>query len=174
MSDGSPYRRGAPTPGGPPCPGCGGALAERDTAGVASLECPGCQGRWLWAATWSELVVDPRAQERLVAALPPTPGALGPDDGLACPRCRQPMQRHPVAGPASTPVALCRAHGLWFARGQLRAAVAQIARGERVSAAETRDRAELAAALLDIETRPRRGLFDRLLGILTRRVRTLR
>jgi hypothetical protein len=39
---------------------------------------------------------------------------------LPCPRCAHPMKREPLAR-AGVTVDLCRAHGMWFDAGELRA-----------------------------------------------------
>lgn len=101
------------------CPRCSGFLDEREAGATTLLMCNGCTGVWLDAATVARLE---RARDADVEAAAHRIGArvvtgARPDltTRVACPVCKQSLQRRPIPG-TSIAIDVCAAHGTWFDR----------------------------------------------------------
>jgi Zn-finger nucleic acid-binding protein len=118
-----------------PCPACGSDLIRSTIGGGggggdALNECPTCHGTWLDIDTFQTLTADPDRQTAVLAKLrtrDPDPATHAVT--LPCPRCRRPMQRHDYAGASGVHVDVCREHGIWFDRDELRRIVEFIRSG---------------------------------------------
>jgi len=120
----SPYR--SLPPGG--CPRCRTPLQPRSAGTVWFELCAPCRGMWLPNGSVTGFLVASEAE--LETALLADIGRLRPEPmvlvyPLACPRCTRPMRREPLAR-AGVTIDLCRAHGMWFDAGELRAFVAAL------------------------------------------------
>jgi len=125
------------------CPHCGAALAEKADDGTSVLacpncdvqmsqktindlyvtECPKCSGLWLDAATFEKICADREEQSAVLGNL------LGPDPLVSvdpnpryrpCPRCGQLMNRLNFARASGVIIDICKPHGVWFDRDELR------------------------------------------------------
>ncbi|HEY3928737.1 MAG TPA: zf-TFIIB domain-containing protein [Candidatus Koribacter sp.] len=156
------------------CSHCG-ALAQRTETGQASLqcprckrdmnsvalgktsllECPNCQGMWLDVETL-QLICAEKEQQAAVLGMPT--GKLDPPTFetsfhyIPCPVCRQIMNRFNFAQLSGVIVDVCKAHGTWFDKDELRRVIEFIRAGgmdrarARQIAQEADQRARLASS----------------------------
>lgn len=179
VSDGldlGPYRS-APATGGMSCPRCEGVrLSRRSVQYVGVDDCPRCGGAFLSARAFEAMCADAGLYELVREAYPPAP--LGNPPGpmyLKCPDCRDVMNRRLFAEGSRVVLDVCRAHGTWLDRGELRAVIEFVATGgfaeERLRA--TRRRFEEARAADDAvravaqPARPRGRIAQAFLDLLT-------
>ncbi len=113
------------------CPDCKTVelVAAVEAAGYATT-CPRCEGFFLSREGVKRLVEDESLRAQLLAALPDVPKSL--DDKvvyLQCPECGRLMNRTQYARHARVIIDVCRAHGAWFQRGELRAILVFIGDG---------------------------------------------
>jgi Zn-finger nucleic acid-binding protein len=96
---------------------CGDPLREVRAGGDRLARCDRCGGVWLewttFVAMWSR--VSPDASEPVLTTQP------GPAGHRGCPACGNPMARLLLR---AVPIDHCGAHGVWFDRVELEAALA--------------------------------------------------
>ncbi len=97
------------------------------------LECPRCQGLWADAAALENISTE-REQQAAVLGMPGTHGADAVDlekniRYLPCPMCHKLMNRVNFAHCSYVIVDVCKAHGTWFDKDELRRAVEFIRSG---------------------------------------------
>lgn len=106
-----------------PCPACATPLIGAPL-GLATIDrCERCEGVWFDGDELGK-VIDLRtkglpgaAVRGLKDALPFVPPKL--ETGRAkCVRCNAPMERRPIAKRAGVIVDVCKAHGIWFDKGE--------------------------------------------------------
>jgi Zn-finger nucleic acid-binding protein len=97
------------------------------TAKVGELdlqECQACGGLWLERAVFEQLGTSRERQGAILGALPapvtPHPTALEAVQYRPCPACRQRMNRVNYAKRSGVILDVCKAHGVWFDRDELR------------------------------------------------------
>jgi Zn-finger nucleic acid-binding protein len=144
-----------------PCPRCH-ANMEAVTIGNSKVrECPQCEGIWTDAETLRQICAD---QEKQAAVLG-LPTQLPTNDGvemekqiryLPCPVCGEMMNRVNFANFSGVIVDVCRLHGTWFDRDELRRIVEFIRAGGL-------DKAR-AREIANLEADRRLANADRLLG----------
>ena len=151
------------------CPGCGAALAPRSPGTAAGAPCPACQeplasarvgevplqscgacgGLWLDQATFQDLGAHRERQGAVLGALPAPsaapPVALEPVVYRPCPVCTRRMNRVAYARRSGVILDVCRDHGLWFDRDELRRVLAFIGDGG-LDRARARDLEDLQEA----------------------------
>lgn len=146
--------RGAVTPAGSPCPACSEPLAATRVGDLEVLDCRSCGGLWLDRAVFERLGA---ARERQGAVLGALPAPLAPpvlrSDPVQyrpCPSCRRHMNRVNYARRSGVVLDVCKPHGLWFDRDELRRVLAFIAGGglDRARARELEDLKEARRAAL--------------------------
>jgi Zn-finger nucleic acid-binding protein len=125
--------RGAATPDGAPCPACAKALAATKVGDLEVHDCQACGGLWLDRAVFEQLGTSRERQGALLGALP-TPAArsearLEPVQYRPCPACRQRMNRVNFAKRSGVVLDVCKTHGIWFDKDELRRVLAFIAEG---------------------------------------------
>lgn len=129
------------------CPRC---LAEMNAVAIgnASLrECPRCAGIWVDVRTLEQICADREKQAALLgtaAPLPtPQPGNLETNIRyVPCPVCKQLMNRVNFANCSHVVVDVCKGHGTWFDRDELRRIV-EFIRAGGLATARAREMAEL-------------------------------
>ena len=118
---------------GAPCPGCGQALGAARLGELPLQACGACGGLWLDQATFQELGEHRERHGAVLGALPsPAPAppvVLEPVVYRPCPVCRQRMNRVAYARRSGVVLDVCKAHGLWFDRDELRRVLAFIGDG---------------------------------------------
>ena len=137
---------------GRPCPRCQGKLATATVGGTPLEECTRCGGLWISAEAFERICADRESQ---AASLAQQMAADGPVEErvryLKCPRCSQLMARRNYAHRSGVILDICRTHGIWFDRHELRRIVEFIRAGglDRARQAEKeeldRHRAQLEA-----------------------------
>jgi Zn-finger nucleic acid-binding protein len=116
------------------CPRCRAGMNAVVVGGANLRECPNCEGTWVDPETLRQICAD---QEKQAAVLAVNPAAasgapLAFDTHihyLPCPVCRELMNRVNYAGCSNVIVEVCKAHGTWFDRDQLRQLVEFIRAG---------------------------------------------
>lgn len=136
------------------CPGCGpevGLLALPVGEQGSVYECPRCTGQFVEHGTLRALF-----EERLALGVgrhrAPPSGELGPVRYVPCPSCHARMNRKNFGECSGVIVDVCRAHGIWFDRGELPRVLAFVEAGglgeaQRREEARRRQEAKEAAAV---------------------------
>lgn len=132
------------------CPRCRVPL-ESISVGSASLrECARCDGLWVDAASFEHIVNEREEQSAVLgaAALLPKQGAGGSGPGevryVPCPECGELMNRVNFARCSGVVVDVCKGHGTWFDRDELRRIV-EFIRGGGLSVSREREKREVEA-----------------------------
>jgi len=118
------------------CPKCKSNMLPISLGGSAMRECESCGGLWLEVAAFEKLCVDREHQSAVLGLASPMRGR--PIDPTAeeikvryvpCPQCGQLMNRMNFARCSGVIVDVCRGHGTWFDREELRAIIEFIRAG---------------------------------------------
>jgi Zn-finger nucleic acid-binding protein len=102
-------------------------------------ECPKCEGLWIDAATFAQICADRENQAAVLAIAAKVPtGSVDIEKVcyLPCPSCRKLMNRVNFAHCSNVVVDVCKPHGIWFDRDELRRIVEFIRTGGLVKARE--------------------------------------
>jgi Zn-finger nucleic acid-binding protein len=125
--------REAPRPDGAGCPACAKPLAGSKVGDLEIQACLACGGLWLDRAVFEQLGASRERQGAVLGVLPapaaPPMPALEPVKYRPCPVCRQFMNRMNYAKRSGVVLDVCKTHGLWFDRDELRRVLAFIAGG---------------------------------------------
>jgi Zn-finger nucleic acid-binding protein len=129
------------------CPRCKTALQAVAVGNLQLAECARCQGVWVDTASLDQLCADREKQAAVLgAAAPlPEPAARSLEQQiryLPCPVCRKLMNRVNFARCSQVIVDVCKGHGTWFDRDELRGIV-EFIRGGGLDVARAREVAEL-------------------------------
>lgn len=141
---------------GAPCPCCAKPLAGAVVGDLTVQECLACGGLWLDRAMFEQLGASRERQGSVLGALPgpPTkPGpVLEPVIYRPCPECRQRMNRVNYARHSGVVLDVCRDHGIWFDRDELRRVLAFIQGGglDKAREREVEDLKEARRAAVQI------------------------
>ncbi len=125
------------------CPDCRKRLHRTVHAGIALEQCEHCGGVWLEREAFDGLAKDREVQASLLGFLPPgKPGTvpLGAIHYRPCPDCGRFMNRLNYAHISGVILDLCKTHGVWFEKDELRQVVAFIQSGGLDEARERRIR----------------------------------
>jgi Zn-finger nucleic acid-binding protein len=119
-------RQDSPAPAPPePCPRCKANLDAVVIGGSNLRECPKCEGIWTDAETLRQICAN-REQQAAVLGMAthlPTNDGVGIEKQiryLPCPVCGELMNRVNFANFSNVIVDVCRQHGTWFDRDELR------------------------------------------------------
>ncbi len=136
-------------PGAHACPRCRSALMVTAIGSAMLEECGACGGVWVDAQSFQEICRSREQQAAYVGAgsplPPPSLGAAGEHDSVQyvkCPECGQLMNRMNFARHSGVIVDVCKRHGTWFDRDELRRIIDFIRDGG-LDAARERERNEL-------------------------------
>jgi len=156
-----------------PCPRCRTEM-KAVILGMSHLrECPRCEG--LWADTVSlERICADREKQAAILGIPSSiePAAFGATEEkvryLSCPECHKLMNRINFAHVSNVVVDVCKGHGTWFDRDELKRIVEFIraggldaARAREIDELEQRRRQLKAAEVAQAwDTRSGNALFD--------------
>lgn len=162
------------------CPGCGGVLASRQAAnldgtscptctkplaatkvgGLEVRECPACGGLWLDRAVFEQLGTSRERQGAVLGALPsptaPPVASLEAVQYRPCPACRHRMNRVNYARRSGVVLDVCKEHGIWFDKDELRRVLAFISKGglDRTRELELEELKEAKRAAVQIPGHP--------------------
>jgi Zn-finger nucleic acid-binding protein len=118
---------------------------------LAVQECLACGGLWLEREAFEGLAASREGQGAVLGALPGQAPKAEPSEGLTaiqyrpCPRCAQRMNRVNYAKRSGVVLDVCKDHGLWFDRDELRRVLVFIQEGG-LDRARERDLEELKEA----------------------------
>jgi Zn-finger nucleic acid-binding protein len=132
------------------CPRCTATLTVMAIGSEFLEECGGCGGVWVDAQSFQQICQSREQQAAYVGAGSPlAPPTLGDANHhveavqyIGCPECGQLMNRMNFARHSGVIVDVCKRHGTWFDRDELRQIVAFIRAGG-LDAARERERAQL-------------------------------
>ncbi len=114
------------------CPKCKTAMKQVEVGKSALWECAQCEGTWVDAET-VKLICSESDQQAAVLNLPVVPSARHPPDlnfrYVPCPVCSQLMNRVNFARSSGVIIDVCRDHGTWFDKDELRRVVEFIRSG---------------------------------------------
>lgn len=122
------------------CPGCKSDMRPVRVGATDLHECSSCASLWIEALVFRQLCVD-REERGAVTAfvnITPTDGHTGamPNPSTAaavryvpCPVCTKIMNRQNFGRRSGVVIDVCKGHGVWFERSELRAAMAFIDNG---------------------------------------------
>src|SRR5205807_7922074 len=109
------------------CPRCRIDMSSVKIGGEALRECERCGGLWLDVATFDRICANREQQSAVLGAASPVPlpkavssGALAKINYAPCPQCGQLMNRINFARCSGVIVDVCKGHGTWFDRDELR------------------------------------------------------
>jgi len=107
-----------------PCPRCQVSL-EAVTLGTLNMhECTKCEGLWVGVETFNGICADRDKQAAVLGGASPQPVPFDPSVDeiryLRCPECATLMNRVNFAGRSGVIIDVCRGHGTWFDRDELR------------------------------------------------------
>jgi Zn-finger nucleic acid-binding protein len=155
------------------CPRCRVAM-ESVLIGKTNLrECPACQGIWADADSLQKICADREQQAAVLGTATPLSPTVNDIEKniryIPCPVCTKLMNRVMFAHCSGVVVDVCKAHGTWFDKDELRRIVEfiragglDVARADEIEELE-RKRRELRAAQLagswDSNLEPRRAYY---------------
>jgi Zn-finger nucleic acid-binding protein len=136
--------------GGRPCPRCSTSLSVTAIGSAFLEECGACGGVWVDAQSFQQICQSKEQQAAYVGAgsplAPPTLGMADrhPEDVryVKCPACGRLMNRMNFARHSGVVVDVCKQHGTWFDRDELREIVEFIRTGG-LDAARDKERVQL-------------------------------
>ncbi len=148
------------------CPRCRVEMRGVTVGGAVLVECGRCGGIWADAESFDRICAD-REQQAAVLGAATELSAPGPAQAaetvryVPCPRCAKLMNRVNFAHCSKVVVDVCKTHGTWFDKDELRRIVEfiraggmELARSRQLEEIEDRKRAlEAAQAALDQQAR---------------------
>lgn len=116
------------------CPGCGNDMPQVRLGSVLLHECAKCGSTWLTPETFAAVCRDREALGALAAAVGGTAQSLQPDFTakiryVRCPVCNKMLNRVNFGHRSGVIVDVCKNHGVWFERDELRQVLSFIQRG---------------------------------------------
>ena len=165
------------TDGHAKCPRCSVTLNDLTIDKILLKECEHCDGIWSDAETFEKICLDRDERSAAIAyfgARPQSANSKIPIRYVACPECKQLMNRSNFARVSGVIVDLCKEHGVWFDCGELPKIVEFIENGglararekERISLDEERSKIREERRQLERDEmrsgaeRGRAGTFD--------------
>ena len=133
-----------------PCPKCRGDLNAITLGATGAGECPRCGGLWVDTVTFNTICADRERQAAVIANVPPS-AADAHDFKLAdvryvpCCECGKLMNRVNFAHASGVILDICKAHGVWCDRDELRRIV-EFIRAGGLDASRERDREDWEAS----------------------------
>ncbi len=130
------------------CPRC---LIEMESVAVGSAtlrECARCEGLWVDVESFEQIISEREQQSSVLGAASVMPkqagGASEPNKVryVPCPECKQLMNRVNFARCSGVVVDVCKGHGTWFDRDELRQIV-EFIRGGGLEASRAREKREI-------------------------------
>jgi len=130
---GAAIERAAPTATALACPGCAATLAATVVGGVSLDQCRACGGVWVGQQNFEQIAADRAERGEVLGALPGegprVPVQIGAVRYRPCPQCGKLMNRTNYGRISGVVLDVCKDHGLWFDRDELRQVLAFIEGG---------------------------------------------
>lgn len=141
--------------GGVSCPACDVPLVRVMLGDTMLHECGRCFGIWLDTASFNRVCVEREQQAAVLGkAIPQEIDVNKAWRYLPCPSCKELMHRVNFAGQSGVIIDVCKDHGVWFEREELRKIVEFIRAGGMSQARETQiERLERERQRLENERR---------------------
>ena len=116
------------------CPRCRTEMKLIAVGSSSLRECPQCEGLWVDVESFNNICADREQQSAVLGAASPAPSSeLKTDESrvryVPCPECGQLMNRINFARCSGVVVDVCKGHGTWFDRDELRQIVEFIRAG---------------------------------------------
>ena len=103
------------------CPRCNEKLTAVQIAATPLEECMHCGGLWIDVSNFEQICSNAEAQQAATGLRLPPPVAFDPSVRyLKCPQCANIMNRMNYAGRSGIIINICRAHGIWLDREEIR------------------------------------------------------
>lgn len=116
-----------------PCPRCRTVMKTVAVGPTAMQECPKCEGLWVDSVTVQHIYAERERQVSLLqvvdSSVVPTVAVEDKVQYLPCPVCRKLMNRVNFAHYSNVVVDICKGHGTWFDRDELRRVIEFIRAG---------------------------------------------
>ncbi len=115
-----------------PCPRCQTQLNAVALGNTNVHECAACAGLWIGVEAFNTICADREKQSAVIGIAPsPISAELVIEEihYIACPICKEMMNRMNFANRSGIILDICRPHGVWFDRDELRRIVAFIRNG---------------------------------------------
>ena len=146
------------------CPRCNGDMGAVAIGTTRLRECAKCEGLWVETAVLEEIREDREKQTAVLGMGAPLPvGQAGGFEEtiryLPCPQCRQLMNRINFANCSHVIVDVCRQHGTWFDKDELRRII-EFIRGGGMEQARAREISELEAQRNQLRANRTAGTWD--------------
>jgi Zn-finger nucleic acid-binding protein len=129
------------------CPKCQSDMKSVQVGKSSLWECPSCEGMWVDATTLQRICAE-KEQQAAVLGMPvdaPTPAHLETNFRyIPCPVCQALMNRINFARCSGVVIDVCKSHGAWFDKDELRRIV-EFIRSGGLDKARERENAELKA-----------------------------
>jgi len=128
------------------CPRCGISMNTVAIGAAVLLECPKCEGLWVYGTTLEQICAERERQAAVLGVAQPTTTPSGFVEDkiryLPCPVCRKLMNRVNFAHYSNVIVDVCKGHGTWFDRDELRRVI-EFIRAGGLDEARSRELADL-------------------------------
>jgi Zn-finger nucleic acid-binding protein len=103
------------------CPRCQAPLQDVKVANTPLEECTRCGGLWVDVSSFDHICSDTEAQTAATGLqLPPPTAVETAVRYLKCPQCNALMNRMNYAGRSGIVINICRPHGIWLDRDEMR------------------------------------------------------
>lgn len=137
-----------------PCPRCKSDTKAIVLGKTALRECPRCEGIWADTAALQHIVADREQQAAVLGVALPMPAPksvpLEKIRYLPCPVCRKLMHRVNFAKCSNVIVDVCKAHGTWFDKDEMRRII-EFIRAGGFEQARANEMAELERQRREVE-----------------------
>jgi Zn-finger nucleic acid-binding protein len=125
-------RTEAPSGGKMPCPECRAAMKRVEVGKVGLWECTNCEGLWVTVETLQQICSE-KEQQTAVLGIPmdpPSPPTIETKFRYrACPVCGNLMNRINFAHCSGVIIDVCKPHGTWFDKDEMRRVIEFIRSG---------------------------------------------
>ncbi len=117
-----------------PCPRCKTVLGAVMLGGISALECQTCDGLWVKTETFNAICADREKQAAVIGIDSPAQHEIDTPVAdaaryLPCVACGEMMNRMNFANRSGIIIDICKPHGAWFDRDELRRIVEFIRNG---------------------------------------------
>jgi len=115
------------------CPGCSGEMGSVRIGATPMHQCNGCGSAWLLPEVFTALCIDQKEQGAVAAIVgPPLATRMHPPTTVRyvrCPICEKTLNRVNFGRTSGIVIDVCKSHGVWFERDELREILGFIATG---------------------------------------------
>lgn len=139
------------------CPRCKVKLQDVQVANTPLEECTHCGGLWVDVASFEFICANTEAQSAATGLNLPPPVAIDSKvHYLPCPQCGNLMSRINYASRSGVIINVCRPHGIWLDRDEIRQVI-EFVRAGGLDRARQVEKEELAEARRNIPFQPDEG-----------------